>query len=501
MIKLPNKRISLESYLKKLIVISLMFLTSLLFQTYVIEVIELKNLYETNDFDKFFWYDYYSVFHYNLLPVLLLIWVIILSVNRLHDSNKSGYLIFAPLINLYWLFSTGDANENRFGLPQNNNKSKIVYFDDLQKSAVINKGKLILLSVILMSIFTISYLLVNSVDNSMELNQLFTISDINTNPISKETTTPDDKLKINPLKWEYINGKIKFLKNNEEKDASFLVFDKNSNLIRRISNDNKTFYYYHSNILDSIHVITPNDISKIYYYYKKIKDSTIIEEKEFVNKKLQYECRLSKINNLTIEKKTFFYEGYTKPQVVIKKYLYNNFNQLYELSHMSGDKDNYEYDLNNNLTHYYENDKLLAKFEYDNNQLKYFELIIPSEYSNGINIEKLFYKYNTNYNSYPNMTIEGNSINRVKLNKEMSYFGIEIGDGQYKTFYGNDMVYKKDYKNNICELKSPKIFEEFTEDELDVGILSSLNENISRTYSYYDSYFDLYVKLFKRINE
>jgi uncharacterized membrane protein YhaH (DUF805 family) len=411
--------------------------------------------------NKVFWYDYYSVFHYNFLPVLLLIWVIILSVNRFHDSNKSGYLIFAPLINLYWLFASGDANENRFGLPKNNN-SKVVYFDELNKEEGKYKLKLVVLSLFLIIGISVNYLLIKNNNDSKKLNQLFTIEDLITNPIDSITFDPLSKIKFNPLEWGYINGNVKFLKITENNNDYYLVFDKKTNLIRTINNNERVFYYYTSNVLDSIHRQSSLDISKTFFYYKKIKDTTIVEEKEFLNNKLAFKAKLSKFKNLVIVKNIFLRDT-LKPQVSVWNYSYNNFNQMYESSNKNyGDKNNYEYDLHNNLNYYYENENLFAKFVYNNNLLKSIEIKIQSDFEeNKSEYAKLLYKYN---DSYPDLIIESSLTNRIKENHQD--FKLVLNN-KHDFISDYDILYKKDYKNNVCEIKPPKIFQKFTKNDLE----------------------------------
>lgn len=489
MIKLPNKRISLESYLKKLIVISLMFLTSLLFQTYVIEVIELKNLYETNDFDKFFWYDYYSVFHYNLLPVLLLIWVIILSVNRLHDSNKSGYLIFAPLINLYWLFSTGDANENRFGLPQNNNKSKIVYFDELNievKKSFLKKNYL--KGILFVVFFTITNIIYNQNSNVTEIPQLFNESDVN--PFSDLRLLNFPSVKLNPLKFEKTYGRIKICEVYKDTIKKIYFFDKKGDNIRKLSDEKDTKLYYNNKKLDYVIRRDRDSVRKYVIKYSKSSDRKIIEQYNYLNSKLKFRHKWEKTKYNTVYTGKSFEKDKKSSKI---NYEYNNYGLLTKI------KGNDEliiinYDINGNPIAYYKNNELKYKFGFNSqNKIELFENIAENT--------KLNYEYDEYYPINIHATTNNNEDNQKSLSFEFDNsarveykYDNEINDSYSATFFA-----KRDYKNNITHVPFSDKIGSFN---YGWGYLNSLfNKEDIRKYHYYNTYFDLYVKLFKRVNE
>lgn len=486
MTHLLKNRINLESYLKKLIVISLMFLTSLLFQTYVIEVIELKNLYETNDFDKFFWYDYYSVFHYNLLPVLLLIWVIILSVNRLHDSNKSGYLIFAPLINLYWLFSTGDANENRFGLPQNNNKSKIVYFDELNDKVKNSFHKIISLKAVLfLLLFLAINIIYNQNTNITEIPQLFNEGDVN--PFNDKRLFNYPSIMINPLKSEKTHGKIKICEVYNDTIRKTYFFDKKGNYIRNLSNKIEKKLYYDNKKLDYVVRRDEDGIRKYIIKYSKSSDKTIIEQFNYLNSKLIGNKKWEKTNYNTVRTDKSFEKDKKSFKV---NYEFDNYGLL---SSMKYDEIivKMNYDINGNLIEYYENKDLLYKCAYDSqNRMLLFE--------NTLENLKLNYEYN-DYQINIFSTKDNNEFNKKNISFENN--DLAIVDYHYENdindSFGATFFYKRDYKNNIIHMPlSDKL------GNLNYGwesLNSLFNKEDIRKYQYYDTYFDLYIKFFKYI--
>lgn len=113
-----NKRLNLENYLIRLILLLVLYLISLLIDYFFIENSQPDNLNLTRNFEQLPIVNYYSLFHYNFLPILLFIWFVTLSLRRLHDCNKSGFVLLVPFVNFYWLFSQGDSKENKYGSPQ-----------------------------------------------------------------------------------------------------------------------------------------------------------------------------------------------------------------------------------------------------------------------------------------------------------------------------------------------------------------------------------------------
>jgi uncharacterized membrane protein YhaH (DUF805 family) len=488
MIKLPKKRINLESYLKKLILISLIFLSSLLFQTFVIEVIELNNLYETNDLNKVFWYDYYSVFHYNFLPVLLLIWVIILSVNRLHDSNKSGYLIFVPLINLYWLFASGDANENRFGLPKNNN-SKVVYFDELNKEIKKSLFKNVYLKGILVVLFFIIFnIIYNQNSNITEIPQLFNEKDVN--PFNNNRLINYPSVAINPLKSEKTYGRIKICEVYKDKIKNTYFFDKKGFYIKKLSDEKYTKLYYKNKKLDYVVRRDKDSIRKYLIKYSKLSDRTIIEQFNYLNSKLNYINKWVKSNYNTL----YTGKSFEKDKKSLKiNYDYNNYGLLTTI------KDNEDlvkinYDINNNPIELYNNSELKYKFGYNaQNKLVLFENLAENV--------KFTYEFD---NFYP-IRILSTSNYDLENKKSISFEDDNLAHVQYQ--YWNDIndtystifYIKRDYKNNIIHVPFSDKLVNFNKGWESLN--SYFNKEDIRKYHYYNTYFDLYVKFFKSIIE
>jgi len=53
----------------------------------------------------------------NLVSVALLLPSIAVAVRRMHDSDRSGWWILFPIVNLVFLLQRSSAGENRFGPP------------------------------------------------------------------------------------------------------------------------------------------------------------------------------------------------------------------------------------------------------------------------------------------------------------------------------------------------------------------------------------------------
>lgn len=51
----------------------------------------------------------------SLFNLAILIPSLAVGVRRMHDADKSGWFLFLPLVNLYFLVKTGSKGNNRFG--------------------------------------------------------------------------------------------------------------------------------------------------------------------------------------------------------------------------------------------------------------------------------------------------------------------------------------------------------------------------------------------------
>jgi uncharacterized membrane protein YhaH (DUF805 family) len=65
-----------------------------------------------------------------ILPIILIIFMLIQSIKRLHDVNKSGWYILVPIYGLFLLFNKGTKDSNNYGTILNLNKG-VEYFDEL----------------------------------------------------------------------------------------------------------------------------------------------------------------------------------------------------------------------------------------------------------------------------------------------------------------------------------------------------------------------------------
>lgn len=96
-----------------------------------------------------------------LLPSILILFVLIQGVKRLHDINKSGLFLLIPVYNLYLILGDGSNGNNNYGIDPKP-ASKVIYFDELntknlnlksQKKAAISKFEIILGILILLIIY------------------------------------------------------------------------------------------------------------------------------------------------------------------------------------------------------------------------------------------------------------------------------------------------------------------------------------------------------------
>jgi len=75
-------------------------------------------------------FEVYKKISFYIIPSLMLIFISIQLVKRIHDVNKSGWYAFVPIYNLILLFSKGSIGNNDYGVNPRSEK-KIKYFDEL----------------------------------------------------------------------------------------------------------------------------------------------------------------------------------------------------------------------------------------------------------------------------------------------------------------------------------------------------------------------------------
>lgn len=74
---------------------------------------------------------YFELFFNFILPIILILYIVIQGVKRIHDTNKTGWFILIPLYNLILLFSKGTIGSNEYGIDPKPNK-KVKYFDEIE---------------------------------------------------------------------------------------------------------------------------------------------------------------------------------------------------------------------------------------------------------------------------------------------------------------------------------------------------------------------------------
>jgi uncharacterized membrane protein YhaH (DUF805 family) len=66
-------------------------------------------------------------FDFYVIPSILLIFILIQGVKRLHDVNYSGWWLLTPFFNLYLILSNGTDGNNKYGLVPNLEKKNPKY--------------------------------------------------------------------------------------------------------------------------------------------------------------------------------------------------------------------------------------------------------------------------------------------------------------------------------------------------------------------------------------
>lgn len=76
-------------------------------------------------------FNYFEQFYFFILPIILVIFIIIQGVKRIHDTNKTGWFVLIPFYNLILLFSKGSIGSNEYGIDPKPNK-KVKYYDEIK---------------------------------------------------------------------------------------------------------------------------------------------------------------------------------------------------------------------------------------------------------------------------------------------------------------------------------------------------------------------------------
>jgi len=492
MIKLPtifNKRLCLKNYLISLILIFFSFLILLFFQIIIVEHFKIQYLYNIVELRGLRWFDYYSIFHYNFLPIILFLLIWVASIKRMHDSGKSFKSLLIPFANIYWLFSSGDADENKYGAPQlNNSNNKVLYFDELGKRDEINNRKHLLLKVLLLILVLISGVYINNqVHYENSFIQLFDEENLDFTKSIDVVNHPTLKVQSNPLKNLSINGRVLMMEDIDKKEKLF--FDKSGNLIRKIGYESiSTFFYSKENNLDSVIEVNSQDTVKFYLDYKIINDTFIELAKEYRNNNISYSKKSLKYKNIAKIERIYYNEDGSL-QKTNTDYKYDNFGNIFSEKSDNDDQIFYEYDMNNNLKRVVNGGKTEHEFEYndDHKLIKWVKYFNDNYEYDPANKETITYEYDPSYdinsriNQYCKITLDLKSIYEI-------YYKNNINDFYDLDYFNN--CFEKDHKNNIIKVFPSKKFELYSKGFLEKGIVYEFNQPINRKYLYYESYFD-----------
>lgn len=132
-------RISFRGFISRALFASLLFITSRCIYFYYALPKKQEKLKILDDgteviYDSTFRTSFYIFENFTLywLPFMLIIFITIQAVKRIHDVNKSGWYVLFPLYNILLIFAKGTDGNNDFGI--NPRPQKIVkYFDELNK--------------------------------------------------------------------------------------------------------------------------------------------------------------------------------------------------------------------------------------------------------------------------------------------------------------------------------------------------------------------------------
>lgn len=135
---LTKGRITLKAFLlRSLLAISVVISLYVWFENYWLPTY--YNKLRTNDLGKLVMGDSvfgnsYNIFIYSsiIVSIVMLLFIIVQAVKRIHDTNKSGWFALVPLYNLVLLFSKGTDGNNDYGINPRKPK-QVKYFDELEK--------------------------------------------------------------------------------------------------------------------------------------------------------------------------------------------------------------------------------------------------------------------------------------------------------------------------------------------------------------------------------
>ena len=425
----------------------------------------------TSDFNSLQWFDYYNLFHFNVMPVLLIVWLSVISVYRLYDHNLNGWHLLLPGFNFIKLFSHGDANENKYGLPNNSSPySVFTYFDEIGQDKFNKRISPIKSSLIL--IFLISSIGVFFYFQNKDIiiyNQLVTEDEISKKNAPLTTSFDIPEVFPNPIKNRKLNGKVKVLSYESFNDISHYIFDKKGKLIKYLDSYGSEIYHYSNNKLDFV----VDDSDTIRFEYENTND-TIIKKcysKNFLNKVLKITNKFKSLKFQTIDYDGSIY-GYASHLT------YDNLNRpsSYQIDEIFDDAvstkfNSFKYDIDNNLiednfTH--GNYERTIFYSYDNNnRLKSIENISSS----------LSYKFRRG----KVLIDDHNSGEFFRFEKSKIIYSSENNPELDEVI---ELLY--DEKNNLIEVPVNNISHE---------LLSFKSDK--RRYGYYSTYFHLFLDFFK----
>ncbi|MGB1295383.1 MAG: hypothetical protein ACPG6V_07860 [Flavobacteriales bacterium] len=432
----------------------------------------------TSDFNSLQWFDYYNLFHFNVIPVLLMLWLSVISVCRLHDHNLNGWHLFLPGFNFMKLFSHGDANENNYGLPNNvSTHNNFTYFDEIGKGKFnkrVSPIKSGLVLIFLSSSIGVFFYFQNT--DIIIYNQLVTEDEISkkNDPLTNSFDIPE--VFSNPIKNRKLNGKVKVLSYELEGNVSHYIFNNKGNLIKYLDSYGSEIYHYSNNKLDSI--VDDNSVTSE-YKYENTNDTIIIKKCysknnlnfTFLNKVLIITNKFKSLNFQSINDEGSFYS-------YASHLAYDNFNRpsSYQIDEtfddvVSSKFNSFKYDIDNNLiednfTH--GNYERTTIYSYDNkNRLKSVENMSSS----------LSYGYRGKHRI---LIDDNNSGDFFRIEKSNIIYS---SDNNPELDEVIELLY--DEKNNLIEVPVNNISHELLRFNYD-----------KRRYGYYSTYFHLYLDFF-----
>ncbi len=135
---LTKGRITIQAFLLRLLfAVAMVVLCFVIYYKYALpkkyEKVKFINkeevIYDTTFKSTFYAFE---IFTFYILPSIMLSFVLVQAVKRIHDTNNSGWLVLAPLYNLVLLFSKGTDGNNDYGVNPRKQK-QVKYFDELEK--------------------------------------------------------------------------------------------------------------------------------------------------------------------------------------------------------------------------------------------------------------------------------------------------------------------------------------------------------------------------------